>query len=79
MVKIERGGGFLGGNDRILFEEPDGNHERFTRNGKIWKFEVGKCYEWKLGLGDPTIGQFFEDGSESLKAIASDTVREIDP
>ena len=84
VVKIEPGERLFLTNYKIQFRKLDGSNEQFMRysdsgyhDGK--KIEVGKCYEWKMGLGDPSFKDVYKDGTESLRSISSDTLREIDP
>ncbi len=81
VVKIERGERSFPPDYKILFQKPDDSHATFTRNaGASSKFDVGKCYEWKLGFRDPSLEDISKDGLEAAsKEIASDTVRAIDP
>lgn len=70
VIEIERAGiAYPPEPSTVLFENLEGN-ERFSRYAAIHaKLEIGKCYEWKLGLGDILSGK--------LGAVAADTVREI--
>lgn len=82
VVRIERGGKIFPPDYKILFQEHGGNSETFTRHaGASSKLEVGKCYEWKLGIRDPSLQDIAEDGSviNAMKEIASDTIHEIEP
>lgn len=62
-------------------QKPDDSQARFTRHaGASSKLEVGKCYEWKLGIRDPSLEDISKEGlGAASKEIASDTVRAIDP
>ena len=78
VVSIERGGKLFPPDYVVMFRKLDGSRETFERNAEAGaKLTVGKCYEWKLGFHDGSIGSLFEDGVDAMKAIASDTLREI--
>lgn len=80
VVKIERGNKSFPPDYVVLFHKVDDSRETFVRNAKSTSdLKVGKCYEWKLGFHDASVGSVLTDGLEAMKAISSDTVREIVP
>jgi len=69
VLKIDRGLSPLD-SDSILFENQDGQPKRFSRSAPgIAKIKVGKCYQWKLQIGNLL----------APLEVAPDTVREIEP
>jgi carbonic anhydrase/acetyltransferase-like protein (isoleucine patch superfamily) len=65
---------------KVLLQDPNDRAKTFSRNaGASHKLEVGNCYEWKLGIRDPSLEDMATDPIEGMREISSDTVREIHP
>jgi len=81
VVKIEHGEHSFPPDFVVLLHQPSDSRATFTRHASASStLEVGKCYEWKLGIRDPSINDIAKEGLKAAsREIASDTVRTINP